>query len=51
MVSVKGMFALTSTGIFIANPGQEWAFWGFVLGWLIFIGGREVYKIVELVKK
>jgi hypothetical protein len=51
MVSVKGIFALTATGVFIGYPGEEKTFWAFILAWSVFIGGREVYKIVELLKK
>lgn len=51
LVSVKGVFALTSTGVFIANPSEEKTFWAFVLAWAVFIGGREVYKIVAMLKK
>lgn len=51
LVSIKGIFAITATVNYALNQGQEYAFWAFIGAWGVLIGWREVYKIVELLKK
>ena len=51
IVSVKGLFAGVCTAFFFLNPGQEWAFWSFMVSWLVFIGERLVLKVLSVLKK
>jgi len=49
LISVKGVFAITNTGIFIVVQ-NEFTTYSFLFSWLLFILGREVFKIISLLK-
>ena len=49
MLSIKGLFALTSSILFIVKE-TEYYFIAYLISWCTFIFGREVFKIVCLLR-
>ena len=50
LISVKGVFAITSTVLFFISPSGD-TLTAFLASWGLFILGREVFKLADLWKK